>query len=399
MSEYLLFILSAAVSALVNVWGLLRGRGEPRRILVVKLDHLGDVVLATPALRALRDRYPEAAIDLLVGPGSIPAVAGNPAITRVLTYRSPRFARRTGAGVPDTTADGVARLREIAREGYDTIVELRGDGRTLLLPFLAGARRRVDRGTSRILLRLERRKAPLHEVEANLEIVRPLTRGRAARRAETDRPRVEVHVSPEARASMLAKLGQHGLPGGARLVVIHPGAAWRPRAWRPERFGAVAAWILGHYDARVLLVGSEDERDVEEAVRRSAGPDRVHPLTGALSLEELTALLSGAALFLGNDSGPAHLAAACGTPSIVLFGPQEPRRFAPWSERTIVLHHPVACFPCRQRVCVMPEDPCVNRNEVADVIARVREVLGPPREPSAASRAADPAPRPSGMED
>ena len=134
MSEYLLFVLSAAVSLLVNAWGLVRGRREPRRILVVKLDHLGDVVLATPALRALREGHPDAEIDLLVAPGSAPAVARNPAVHRVLAYRSPRFARRTEAGALETAADGVATIRDVARAGFDTIVELRGDGRTLLLP-------------------------------------------------------------------------------------------------------------------------------------------------------------------------------------------------------------------------------------------------------------------------
>ena len=108
MNEYLLFILSAAVSAWVNAVGRLRGRSDPRRILVVKLDHLGDVILATPALRALRERYPEAEIDVLVHPASVVAVARHPAVSRVLTYRSPACARRG-------TADDASRLREIAR--------------------------------------------------------------------------------------------------------------------------------------------------------------------------------------------------------------------------------------------------------------------------------------------
>ena len=382
MSEYALFVLSMMVSAIVNTFGGLRRRAEPLRILVVKLDHLGDIVLATPVLRALRERYPGAAIDVLVLPGSIVAVAHHPAVTRVLTYRSPRFIR---IGVPGGVGsqeppEGIARLREIARARYDVIVELRGDGRTLLLPFLAGATWRVDRGTVRVREWLRRRAqgagySPLHEVETNLEIARPLLGSPRS----VERPRVEVHPGPVARASILHKLEERGIDRNARIVAIHPGAAWRPRAWRPERFGAVADWILGHYDAQVLLVGSQDERDIEEAVRRSMGRNPVHALTGALTLDELAALLACAALFVGNDSGPAHLAAACGTPSIVLFGPQDPRRFGPWSERTVVLHHPVACFPCRQTVCVLAEDPCVNRNEVADVIARARDILGPPR--------------------
>ncbi len=384
MSEYAIFILSAVVSVVVNALGRARRSSGPLRILVVKLDHLGDVVLATPVLGALRERYPDAAIDVLVHPGSAVVVEHNPAVTRVLTYRSARFTR------PGTSVDGMSRLREIARAGYDVIVELRGDGRTLLLPFLAGAIRRVDRGTVRIRKSLRRRARgahrPMHEVEVNLEVVRPLLGGAPA----AERPRVEVRAGTAARASMLRKLEGRGISRDARIVVIHPGAAWRPRAWRPERFGAVADWILGHYDAQVLLVGAEDERDIEEAVRRSMSRDPVHALTGALTLDELAALLAGAALFVGNDSGPAHLAAACGTPSIVLFGPQDPRRFGPWSERTVVLHHPVACYPCRQTVCVLAEDPCVNRNEIADVIARARDILGPPQA-SSASTAATPA--------
>ena len=383
MSEYFLFLLSACVSRVVNLWGRFRGRGPSRRILVVKLDHLGDVVLATPALRALRERYPDAVIDALVHPDSAAAIHGNPAVTSVLMYRSPRFHR-------GEAADRFERLREIARARYDTVVELRGDGRTLFLPFLCGATRRVDRGSARIRHAIRwrtRRDTPrvVHEVEANLEIVRPST---GERPAEATRPRVEVHPSAEARATMHRKLEERDIPAGAQLVVIHPGAAWRPRTWRPERFGAVADWILGHYDARVLLVGSENERDVEDAVLRSMKETPVHALTGRLTLDELSALLGSSALFLGNDSGPAHLAAACGVPSVVLFGPQDPRRFGPWSERTHILHRPVTCFPCRQVVCVMPENPCVNRNEIGEVIARVRESLGSPRHSGSAPHAA-----------
>jgi lipopolysaccharide heptosyltransferase II len=376
MNEYALFVLSAIVSVVVNVLGRLRGRSEPSRILVVKLDHLGDVILATPAIRALRERHPRAVIDALVHPAATAAVAHHPAITNVFMYRSPRFAR-------GGTADGPSRVREVALRGYDTIVELRGDERTLFLPFRAGARRRIDRGTVRLrnkALRALGRAPVLHEVETNLEIVRPLAGTSATR------PQLEVDPGQAARVSLARTLEDRGIPADARLVVFHPGAAWRPRAWRPERFGAVADWILGHYDAQVVLVGSEDERDVEDLVRRSMREDRALAMTGSLTLEELTALLGRSALFIGNDSGPAHLAAACGVPSIVLFGPQDPRRFGPWSERTQVLHHPVACFPCRQTVCVMAEDPCVNRNEVADVIARAREVLGPPERVQAAAR-------------
>ena len=135
----LLFILSAAVSAWVNAVGRLRGSSDPRRILVVKLDHLGDVILATPALHALRERYPGAEIDVLVHPASVVAVAHHPAVSPG-PHLPGRLASRE-AGRPDDAS----RLREIARTRYDTVVELRGDSRTLLLPFWAGPTARRSR--------------------------------------------------------------------------------------------------------------------------------------------------------------------------------------------------------------------------------------------------------------
>jgi ADP-heptose:LPS heptosyltransferase len=174
------------------------------------------------------------------------------------------------------------------------------------------------------------------------------------------------------------KLEAAGVDFSAPIVCIHPGAAWRPRAWRPERFAAVADWIQDHYHPQVLFVGSSEERDIEAAVRASAKGRPTFWLAGALTWQEVTALLERARLFLGNEGGPAHVAAANRVPSVVLSGPQEPGRFNPWSDRSVVLHHRVHCCPCRQRVCVHPENPCVNLIEIEEVKAQVRRILGPP---------------------
>lgn len=377
MSEYLLLISSAIVSRVVNLLGRFRRR-VPARILVVKLDHVGDVILATPALRALRSALPDAEIDMLLAPGSAVVLEGSQNLARILYYDSRRYRRSA-----DRQAGGegaLATLREIARGGYSTVVELRGDWWTLLLPFLAGARRRVDRGSVRIGDWLARRlpgrdrgRPSLHEVETNLEVVRPLLNGKVP-----ESPRVEIAIRTDVRDSMLRKLREAGVDLGAPIVCIHPAATWRPRAWRAERFAAIADWIQEHYHAQVVFIGSAEERDVEAAVRAETRGPRAFWFAGALSIAEVGALLPHARLYIGNDAGPAHIAAACGIPSVVLFGPQEPRRFRPWSERSIVLHHRVPCFPCRQVVCVRPENPCVNLIELAEVEERAREILGPP---------------------
>jgi lipopolysaccharide heptosyltransferase II len=379
MREYGLLLASASVTALTNLFGL-PWRSRPlRRILVVKLDHLGDVVAATPALRALRDAHLDAAIDLLVSPAVAPLFMGTPLASRVLTYDSPRFRREavtSGAGTADPA-------RAVARGGYDAIVELRGDWGTLALPVLALARRRVDRGTVRIQDWLSRRLAsklrpPLHEVETNLAVVRPLLPRPARAALEASPPAPEIHLDPAADHSMRARLASLGADFARPLVCLHPGAAWRPRAWRPERFAAIADWVAASYHAQVAVVGSSGEGDVEAAMKAAAVEPRILWLFGTLSLPELAALFRASRLVIGNDSGLAHLAAACGAPVVALFGPQDPGRFRPWSPRARVLHHPVECFPCDQIACVRPEHPCVNLIETAEVSSAVREVLGPP---------------------
>ncbi|HKW51846.1 MAG TPA: glycosyltransferase family 9 protein [Candidatus Eisenbacteria bacterium] len=377
MSEFLLLLCSALVSRVVNVLGRMHPKGTAR-VLIVKLDHVGDVILATPAIRAMREARPQDPIDVLLAPGSSVALEGNPHIERILYYDSPRY--RRGSRPALDRPSPLQAIRDAARGRYSTIVELRGDWWTLLLPFLAGARRRLDRGSVRLGDWVARRfnsarraRPPVHEVETNLNVVRPLLGGRIP-----GRPAVEIFPPESARESMGRKLAAAGVDVRAPIVCVHPGAAWRPRAWRPERFAAVADWIQDHYHPQVLFVGSPEERDIEAAVRSSVKGGRAFWLAGELTWQEVTALLERARLFIGNEGGPAHVAAASRTPSVVLSGPQEPGRFNPWSDRSVVLHHRVHCCPCRQRVCVHPENPCVNLIEIEEVKAQVRRILGPP---------------------
>ena len=376
MKEPVLFLASAIVGLAANALGVFRRRG-PERVLIVKLDHPGDLVLAVPAIQALREAHPEAVIDALVAPGSAFVLAGSSSVNRVLTYESPRFRRGPQEG-------RAPRLGEVVRDRYTTIVELRGDWETLGLPFRRGAHRRVDRGTVRLLNWLARRfdaRPPLHEVETNLRVVRPLLTPEVRDRirdATPERAPLEVTRTAEADRTLARKLESAGIDLREPIVCIHPGASWRPRAWDPARFAAVAAWIRDHYHAQVVFVGSDDERDIEASVRASTQGGRTFWLTGAISWDELHALLARSMLFVGNDSGPAHLAAAAGTPSVVLFGPQDPRRFGPWSARTVVLHHRAPCWPCAQTRCVRPEAPCVNDISTAEVQAAVARLLDMP---------------------
>jgi ADP-heptose:LPS heptosyltransferase len=210
---------------------------------------------------------------------------------------------------------------------------------------------------------------PQHEVETNLAVVRPLLNGRPAP------DRVEIFVTDEERRAARDRLRTSGVdPDGRALVVLHPGASWRPRAWRAERFADVARSIRARHGAAIAFVGSLEEADLETALRARA-PDLPAAYVFGAPLRVTLALIAEAALFIGNDSGLAHAAAASGTPVVALYGPQDPRRFRPWTSRAVVLHKPVPCFPCAQTRCVQPELPCVNLNTVEEVNAAATRLL------------------------
>ena len=379
--EYLRLLASAMVTFLTDFLKPFARFRYPQ-ILVIKLDHLGDVITALPVFPALREALPDARIDALVGPWARELLETHPDIDQVHTYESRRFSRGSRNKVGFWRR--FQHMRIIASHRYTHIVELRGDSWTLLLPFLGGVFHRVDRGTVRFDDWLERRfggpkekaRAPKHEVETNLEIIKPIVDDMMI-----PPDRVSIGVPEIDRVECYRRTRGVDLPDGVPVVTIHPGAAWRPRAWRAERFAEVALQLFESYPGlHVCFVGSASDSDIADRLATLVPNPRAHFLFD-MRLLETAALIERSALFIGSDSGIAHLAAAVGTPSVALFGPQDPRRFRPWSNRTIVLHHAVPCFPCNQTKCVVPSNPCVNMIFVDDVLRQAEAVLGQPLPP------------------
>jgi len=284
--EYFRLFLSSLVTTIMDLVGPFRRR-RPPKLLVVKLDHLGDVVTATPVFRALREAFPAARIDALVGSWAKPLIEGNPHLDRVLIYDSRRFDRSRGK------REGMGRrlrqMRSIAAHHYTHIIDLRGDSWTLLLPFLARARHRVDRGTVRLEAWLSRRMwafggapaqaEPVHEVETNLAVVQPLL-GKLASRSSilvaAAPRRVEVFITDQDRRALAVQTRTLGIPDEAALVTIHPGATWRPRAWRAERFAELAREILGRYPVHLCFVGTTEELDIADRLMILVQDRRAH---------------------------------------------------------------------------------------------------------------------------
>jgi len=341
--EYLFLALSALASGVVNAVWLLRRRRPVRRIVVFKIDHLGDLVTAAPALEALRADFPGAEITLVVGSWCEELAREGVEHDVLVVYDSPTYARGRAAG------GALARLRgSLAGAPYDLAVGLRDDAATVLFCLLGGARRRRDRGTvrtvrawQRALARLAgRRVPPVHEIETNLRAV-----GRApAGRLPVPALRVRDELRKALRDGPLS-----GWTGERPLVVVHPGGAWEHRRWPAERHAAVARRLAEDEGAEVVVTGAADERPLAESVAAGAAHCRV--LAGELGIGQMMALLSEASLYLGSDTGIMHVAVGVGTPVVALFGPGDADRFGPVGPRDVVLSADLDCAPCPQRRC------------------------------------------------
>jgi heptosyltransferase-2 len=348
---------------------------EIRRLLVHGTNWIGDVVLISPALRALREAYPRAEIHYLARGALAEAVRPNPCIDRVVPYdradhHSPPF--------------GTLRFaRELRRCGFDLAVLFPKSLEAALIARLAGIPRRAGWRTDGRgpLITHGRKMTPedqaLHHVRQFFEPARF-----AGASPPRDGFRVEFPLAGEDREAAGRLLASAGLGGDGFLLALHPGASKPPRAWHPARFARAAERIAGRRGGAVLLLGGPRDVPLCEEVRaglRAPAAD----LSGRTSIRLLAALIERAGLFLGNDSGAMHLAAALGTPLAALFGPGSPERTAPVapSSRVRVLTRLYPCSPCRQdffRECAPAPSGrpwCLEEIEVEDVVQAAEDLL------------------------
>jgi ADP-heptose:LPS heptosyltransferase len=305
------------------------------KILVIQTRDIGDVVLATVVLEPLRERFPNAQLVLVIGEWAQELVEGSPLIDGTVSYCS---ALASNADPRQHTWRGRLRsIRRIIAERPDVIVELRGDLGTLVAAVLSRARHRADRGTWRLSHiahnLLSRRKFRLsrniHEVEVSLQIAASLGASTHNRRLSLFATEDEVYAVEQ----LLKADHAHG----RRFIAIHPGASRDEKRWPAEHFAALADHIgyeMG--DVRFVITGSKKEQHLAETIAASMS----HPLLdlcGRLTLGQLHALYKSCALWIGNDTGPMHIAAATGIPVIAVWGPVSTPKYYPFTTRRLMI--------------------------------------------------------------
>jgi lipopolysaccharide heptosyltransferase II len=343
-------VLGVASTIAAPFRGRRRLPDQPKRILLLRLERIGDLIMALPAIRDVRTLAPAAEIDLVVGEWNAEFASALPYVSRVLTL-TPRWLARDAGG------NGFASLARAAsawrRHNYDLAIAFEPDIRTNLLLALSGARWTAGwtTGGGGALLDLGLAFDTGAHTSTNLRCL--VARVFDSQPASSNLPLLVVPDSARERAEH--RLGRRS---GRPLAGVHVSGGRLVKQWDPARFADVAARLVTQDGARILLTGSTGDRRLVDQVKATLPVEDVIDAAGDASLLELAALIERCDVFVTGDTGPMHIAAAVGTPIVAVFGPSDPRRYAPSGPHDRVIRIDLPCSPCNR--IRRPPDPCVG---------------------------------------
>jgi heptosyltransferase-2 len=338
------------------------------RVLIIRTDRIGDVLLSTPAIKAVRDSYPNAHIGMMVRPYVEDVVDGNPYLDEVILYDKDNADK----GILGTLRF-VIRLR---RKRFDIAIVLHPTLRSNLIPFLSGIPERVgyDRKCGFFLtkrLKDIKHRGEKHEIDYSLDILRSI--GISAKDRSLYMP-----TKPEYERVIERFMDLSDISGRDVVVAISPGASCPSKRWPAFRFGRVADELIGKHNVKVVIIGGPaDVKTVNEVKTGMVHSPII--LSEEHSLGEVAALLKRCNLLISNDSGPVHIAVAVGTPVISIFGRLDPglspQRWGPVGPRDIVIHKEVGCEKCLAHNCKIGFK-CLDAIKPDEVLSAAEGLLG-----------------------
>jgi len=316
-------------------------------ILVLRLSSVGDIVLTEPAVAALRQFFPGAAIGYAVKTRFRDLVASHPALSRVHLL--------------DTSSRGgmASLISEIRDARYSAVVDLHRNARTARILRAAG-----------IPVRTAYHKRELRDAVR----VRLLRRPFRASRLLVQRMRPRLHVSDRDAEAARATLNRLGI-GSDGYAVLVPGSVWATKRWPARRFAELATSVVCELGLRAVLLGSPGERELCERIAGEAGSGAVSA-AGETTLGKMAAIISRARIYVGNDSGPTHMARALDVPTVALFGPTDPGQFD--FEGHALLYRDLSCSACTfygSRRCHLGHWDCMRTIGHDDVLDAARSLL------------------------
>lgn len=299
-------------------------------LLLLNLNHIGDILFTTPAIRALREKYPNAHISAVVLQGMEDVLKHNPCIDEVLV-------RRRGM------VDVLKLIPKVRKNNLASVLFSFSSFQLALLGKLSGAKVRVgfdDPQVKTMLTDRVYRDKSIHRANSFLDLAKVLG-------AASENSKMELFVGDDERRFAEDLLKNSGISGDRPLIAISPGSSVAAKEWFPERYAALADRLKAD-GADVIVVGAPSERETINKVIGSASNQPVD-LAGKTKIGQLAGVLERCDVVVSNDTGPMHMAVSVGTPVVAIFGPTEPKVFGPYSLESVVLRDKLPCGPCEHK--------------------------------------------------
>ena len=338
------------------------------KILIVRLDRIGDVVLSTPVIKALRDAYPKSRISFLTGPHCREILEGNPHLDEVIIYDKKERER----GILGNLRF-ISRLRKIK---FDLAVILHPTNRSHLIAFLAGIPERV--GYDKKMGILLTKKIPhlkqlglKHEIDYTLDILRYIG-------IEPKERRLCMPINDDSELKVGDIFAKCGIKEGDLVITLNPGGSCPSKRWGLENYIKVGNDAARRYGARIVVICGSLDKSLGDNVADSISAKAVN-LSGRTTVGDLASVLRRSRLLISNDSGPVHIACAVGTPVIAIFGRSDrglsPERWGPTGEDDVALHKDVGCAVCLAHNCELGFK-CLEAITVDEVLKAAEKILG-----------------------
>lgn len=329
-----------------------------KNILVVKLRHIGDVLLTVPVFRALRENFPSAHISALVNSGTEDVLTGNPLINEVIVFERNIKMRR----IISRFKGEFAFLSMIKKKHFDMVIDLTSGDRSAIISLASGARYRIAynplgqgfKGKKHIYTHLGTKNEKQHMVLQNLDLIKQFG-------ISTENVDVDFSIPEEAKSFVKTVFEANQIKDTDKVVHVHPTSRWLFKCWKDEYMAEVMQWLI-EQGVKVIVTSSPDTREIEKVKRILSllAIDRFDlrliDLCGKTSIKQLAAISQASDLFLGVDSAPMHIAAAVGTPVIALFAMTDEIQWGPWNKRLNgkkhwIIKKEMECMPCPKGGC------------------------------------------------
>ncbi|MCJ7582952.1 MAG: glycosyltransferase family 9 protein [Candidatus Aminicenantes bacterium] len=335
-----------------------------KKILLIRLRRIGDIVMTTPAVTVLKEKCPDISLTYLLEEPYRELVEGNPHLDNVFVIPKKQ-----------STKEFHDLIHEIRREQFDVLIDFHGGPRASWLTLFSKAKLKIGYKIKNksflydIKIPRSPEKGQIHSVENHINMVEAL-----GINVDSIPPLLIPDAVKEEKETIVKFIQENGLED-SKILVLHIGAGNRFRDWGTDNILALTDLFSKNPEVKIILIGApEDKERAEEIISKSNS--KIVSAVGKLGLRELKELIAYASLFIGPDSGPMHIAATTDTPLVIYFGPTLPAHFSPWKANATLIEKDYDCrHTCRQRECIFEDFRCLQSITPQEVYIASMDIL------------------------